>query len=73
MVKTWFHLCSVYCACTQCRCMLWFALGLCSGFGSVFNLGFCSALGLFPKHGRKTATPIVICGWSGMLYMKING
>ena len=33
MVKTWFLLCSLQC--TQCRCMEWFALGLC--FGLAFH------------------------------------
>ena len=51
VVKTWFRLC--YVQCTQFRCMVWFTLGLCSGFGSMFGDGFYYALGLFQKKKKK--------------------
>ena len=63
-VKTWFRLCSVQCA--RCQCVVWFTfkLGLCSVFGLLFDLGFYTTLGMFPKTWGKTAIHIALCGWS---------
>ena len=70
VIKTWFCLCSLQFI--QCRCVVLFAMGLCSWLGSVFGLGFYSVLGLFPKTLVETVIHTAICGWSGMLSLKIH-
>ena len=64
--KNWFRFCSMQR--TQCQCAVWFSLGLCSEFGSLFDLGFYSALMVWGE----TAIHMAICERSGMLALKIH-